>query len=57
MELIIMFVAAFIVIILAIIAIFRGANQRIKTPHLELKEQISDLENRVKDLEDNNGSR
>ncbi|MGY0694977.1 hypothetical protein ACW2QC_19795 [Virgibacillus sp. FSP13] len=51
MEIIFMFVMGMIVFIIAVIAIFNGATHRIKSPIDDLKEEISNLEKRVNDLE------
>lgn len=48
-----MFMAAILVTVLAIIAIFKGITQRIRNSQSKLKLQITNLENRINDLENN----
>ncbi|MEN1969555.1 hypothetical protein WMZ97_15945 [Lentibacillus sp. N15] len=48
-----MFGIAMVVVVIAFIAIFNGFVQRIKNPTYELKEQVTKLEKRVEDLENN----
>ena len=51
MEIIFMFVAGFIVFLIAIIAIFRSAVFRMKEPAKQNEERISQLEKRLEKLE------
>jgi hypothetical protein len=51
MEIIFMFVAGFIVFLIALIAIFRSAVFRMKEPAKQNEERISQLEKRLEKLE------
>lgn len=51
MEIIFMFIAGFIVFIIAIIAIIKAVTHRINIPTEDLKEEMSKLKKRVNELE------
>jgi len=48
-----LFVAGFIVFIMAIFSLIKMAGNRVTAPTNELKEEIATLKNRVNELEDN----
>jgi len=52
MEIIFGFILAFILVVLTIIVMFRGVNQRIEGRHKEMRDKITKLENKVKELEE-----
>lgn len=51
MEIILLFSVGIVVIIIAAMAILKGITYRIKSPFEDLRTEISNLEKRVKDLE------
>jgi len=56
MEIIFMFIAGFIVFIIAIIAIIKGVTHRKKVQQMNLKEEVSNLKKRVHELENEKNS-
>lgn len=51
MEIIFGFILAFVLVVLTVVVLFRGVNQRIEGRNNEMKAEISKLENRVRELE------
>lgn len=51
-ELIIWMFMALGIVILSVIVVLRGISQRVNKPNDELKEQVTSLESRVRELED-----
>ena len=51
MEIIFGFILAFILIVFSLVVLFRGVSQRIEGRNIEMKDEITKLENRVKELE------
>ncbi len=52
MELILMLVAGFIVLIIAVISVFGMVTKRVSVPTEDLQEEITNLKKRVNELED-----
>lgn len=52
MELVIWMFIALGILILSVIVLSRGVSERVNKPNEQLKEQITELENRVKSLEE-----
>ncbi|GAA0416000.1 MAG: hypothetical protein ACQEWU_07220 [Bacillota bacterium] len=51
MEIILMFAAGIIVLIIAVLAISKGITERIRTRDVNVKKKIANLENRIDALE------
>lgn len=51
MDIILIFIVGYIVLILFTIVIIRGIVHRIKRPNDELKEEVSHLKKRIRELE------
>ncbi|AIF45310.1 MULTISPECIES: hypothetical protein [Virgibacillus] len=53
MEVIIIFIAGFIVFIIAIFSVIRMATTRVTAPTEDLKEEVTNLKDRIDELENN----
>lgn len=51
MEVILLFVAGFIVFIIAIFSVIRMATNRVTAPTEDLKKEVTNLKNRIDELE------
>lgn len=52
MEIILGFVLAFMLVVLTVVVLFRGVNQRLEGRHKEMRDKITKLESKVKELEE-----
>lgn len=57
MEIILMFVAGFIVFIIAIFSVIKMATNRVTAPTDDLKEEITNLKKRIGELENENNNK